>query len=137
MFTRTDVAIPWSECKSCGIGTRSHLLEPALYNEYVTQQVIDQSDEFANNQWEDVEDVVKLELAEEPIVMCHKCWIKQQQGFNKLIAEKYQDWIADPSTHIITIQRILKTYQYYKFETHANEMKTLLVTLKGTHTEEE
>ena len=137
LFTRSDVSIPWSECESCGVGTRSHLLEPALYNEYITQQIIDQSDEYANKQWEEVEDVIKLELAEHPIVMCHKCWNKKRRGFDKLITEKYPNWIADPSTHIITIQRILRTYQYYKFKTHIKEMKILLSIMKGTHTREE
>jgi hypothetical protein len=138
LVTRDDVAIPWADCNSCGVGTRSHLLEPALYQEYITQQIIDQSDEYASKQWEDVEDVVKVELAEKPIVLCHKCWVKKQNGLDQLISRKYEDWLADPLMHVITIQRILKTYQYYKFEIHADKIQTLLSTLKrGIRGEEE
>ena len=137
LFTREDVAIPWSDCVECTIGTRSHLLKPALYNEYVTQQIIDQADEYANKQWEDVEDVVKIELAEGPVVICHKCWSKKQQGFDKLISKEYATCVADPSSNIITIQRLLRTFEYYKFEIHMDKMRTLLDTLKGTHSGEE
>ena len=138
LFTRDNVATPWSECKSCGVGTRSHLLEPALYEEYVTQQIIDQSDEYASKQWEDVEDIVKVALAEKPIVLCHKCWVKKQNAFDQLISQKYEAWLADPLMHVITIQRILKTYQYYKFEIHGDKVQTLLLTLKrGVKGEEE
>ena len=62
-IVRDDVSTPWESAKKCGVGTRSHELEPAEYEIYIEEVIVGNADAYSAKQWEDVEEVEKYELA--------------------------------------------------------------------------
>lgn len=129
-MTRDSVATPWSVCKSCGKGTRSHVLEPAKYEEFIAEEIIGQSDEFASKAWEEVDEVVKYRLATEPIVLCHVCWDEQQIKLERLVEESIDKWLERPIFYANRIHAIIDTCSYYKFEKLDFHCKRLLNSIK-------
>tara|TARA_Y100000004_G_scaffold128754_1_gene145042 strand:+ start:4351 stop:4794 length:444 start_codon:yes stop_codon:yes gene_type:complete len=115
LFERDDVATPYSTCKYCKRPTRSHVLEPAKYEEFTTEVVINASDEFANSHWEEVEEVVKARKAKDPIVLCHKCWLEKKSECESIIDKEFDSWMESPMENISRIHSIAHTCQYYKF----------------------
>lgn len=129
---RDDVAPVWSKCKSCGVGTRSHTLEPAEYEIYRQEVIVGQSDEFAADQWEDVEEVEKYEMVIEPVVMCHRCWTDLQEKFVKRVNKNYQKWLDGVIEHQVAIRKTINTQVYYDFknEEATSKLKNLAKKLK-------
>ncbi len=113
--TRVDVATPYAKCIVCTVGTRSHILEPAEYDEYEQEIIVGESDEFASEQWEDIDTITKYSLAKEARVMCHKCWVKECDAFRIKIDNCFEDWVASPLMNIRKIVSAIKEYQYCKF----------------------
>ena len=52
---RENVAAKYGPCVECGIGTRSHVLEAAEWEEYEEEVVVARSDDFASTAWEEVD----------------------------------------------------------------------------------
>ncbi len=130
-FIRDDVATPYSVCKYCTAPTRSHVLEPALYEDFKSEIVINSSDEYANKHWEEVEEVVKARKTSDPIVVCHKCWLTKRDEMTTIINAEYDSWINDTISHINRIQTIAHSCKYYKFGGELDtQMKTVIDTLK-------
>ncbi len=130
---REDIATPYDECNICGRPTRSHVLEPAIYDEFKAEEVVDKSDDYANNQWEEVEEVTKYRLAKNPVVLCHRCYVIQEEKLTKMIDNNYDRWMGDPVKYIARIHTIAETHKYYKFTGDLeSRVKTLVEAVKGT-----
>jgi len=130
LVTRDDVATPYSTCKTCKRPTRSHVLEPALYEEYIAEVVINSADEYANKQWEETEEVVKVKQNSDPIVVCHNCWVKRESEIKDIIEKEYKKWSKNPLVHIHRIQVVAEVCHYYKFESQMKTMKKLIKEIK-------
>ena len=132
LFERDDVATPYSVCKFCKKPTRSHVLEPAKYEEFKTEIVINSSDEFANNRWEEVEEVVKARKAVDPIVVCHICWLTKKDELYEIIHNEKDEWRKDPVANLSRIHSIAHAYKYYEFKGGEEEeiIKELLKELR-------
>jgi hypothetical protein len=82
-------ATPYGECNICKRPTRSHVLEPAIYDEFTTEEVIGRADDYASKQWEEVEEVVKYRLAKKAIVLCHGCFVEQERKLTAMVDKNY------------------------------------------------
>ena len=116
LTTRTEVATPEAPCKSCTVRTRSHVLERAKYVEFEEEVIVGKSDDFASNSWEEVEEITKFEMAEEAVVMCHKCWLKRQEEFSEFLGKKLLTWGSDPAMYVPAIKKAIQTVNYYEFD---------------------
>ena len=125
-YTRDDVATPYSVCKYCKAPTRSHVLEPALYEDFKAEVVINRSDEYANSHWEEVEDVIKSRKTADPVVVCHKCWLKRKEELAQIIDNEYDSWMDETMSHINRIQSVAHSCKYYDF---GGEMETKMKTV--------
>lgn len=113
---RTEVATPYGKCVVCTTGTRSHVLEPAEYDQYEEEVAVAHSDDYASEAWEEVETITKFSLAIEPKVMCHKCWVKKQTSVVSLIDAHFDNWSASPATSMRHIVKSLKVVNYLSLE---------------------
>jgi len=84
-FQRPEISPKYGPCVDCGRGTRSHVIEPALYEEFEEEVIIGRSDDFATKKWEDVDTITKAMRVEEAVVMCHSCWLENVAEFNDKI----------------------------------------------------
>ena len=92
LFERDDVKTGNQPCNVCGKPTRSHVIKPALYEEYATEVVINRSDEFANKQWEETEEVTKTRKVHEAVTVCHKCWLIRLEEIREILEKDYEKW---------------------------------------------
>ena len=132
LFERDDVATLYGACKICSKGTRSHVLEKAKYEEYIEEVVIDSSDEFANKQWEDTEDVIKMRKAKEAIVVCHTCWFKRRTEIRDVLEKDYQKWDKHHTAYVARIKVVAEICYMYKFKQELKKMQYLIRKLKET-----
>lgn len=116
-FERPEIKSKYGPCIKCGSGTRSHVLEPALYEEYEQEVIVGASDTFSSNQWEDVDTVIKSEIVQDSIVMCHSCWTSALDHYNSELpkmkfegAGRYQ-----------RLANVLRNVRYYNLDTHLND----------------
>lgn len=136
LLTRDDVSTPYSNCTSCKKPTRSHVLEPAKYEQYVEEVVIDSSDEYANKQWEEVDEVTKYRKNSDAIVVCHTCWVNRLKEIQKTIKKNLQKWSEDPMGNAGKIQIIAEICHYYKFKQELKQMQLVINKLKESVTNE-
>jgi hypothetical protein len=132
-ITRPELGTRSGPCIECQKKTRSHELEPAEYEEYRQEVVVKRSDEFSNNKWEDVEEEIRSEIAIEPVVMCHGCWVIRQNRFANKISTNYNGWNEDVISNSALIRKAMSTLQYYDFENKETiqKIKSLVKKLKG------
>jgi hypothetical protein len=114
--TRDDVRPKYGKCVSCGTGTRSHVLEPAEYEIIKQEVLVDESDVYSNDQWEEYEEVERYEMAIEAVVMCHRCWVSKQEVFASFIKDKFEEWKGDVISHSNSIKKAINTQVYYDYE---------------------
>lgn len=81
-FQRPEISPKYGPCVDCGNRTRSHVIEPALYEEFEEEIIVGRSDTFASKQWEDVDTITRALRVEEAVVMCHNCWKQNIERFN-------------------------------------------------------
>ena len=128
---REDVATPYDECNICGRPTRSHVLQPAIYDEFKAEEVINKSGDYANRQWEEVEEVTKYRLAQNPVVLCHRCYVIQEEKLANMIDNNYDKWMESPIKYVARIRTIAETHKYYKFTGDLeSRVKTLVKALR-------
>ena len=113
---RENVAAKYGPCVECGIGTRSHVLEAAEWEEYEEEVVVARSDDFASTAWEEVDTITKFDLVKENKVMCHKCWCIKQDKFAERIKAKYELWMDKTVLHAAEIKKAVNTQIAYDFE---------------------
>ena len=131
---REGVATPYGACNLCKRPTRSHVLEPAIYDEFKTEEVIGRADDYAAKQWEEVEEVVKYRLAKNAIVLCHGCYVEQERKLAAMVDRNYERWMENPTSYVARIRTIAETYKYYKFEGEVGTKgRSLVKALKGSN----
>ena len=47
--------------------------------------MVNRADEYANNQWEETEEVTKTRKVEEAVTVCHKCWLKRLEEIREIL----------------------------------------------------
>jgi hypothetical protein len=115
-FERPEIKSKYGPCIKCGSGTRSHVLEPALYEEYEQEIVVGASDTFSSNQWEDVDTVIRSEIVQDSIVMCHSCWTSALEYYNtELPKMKFEG-----SGRYKRLANVLHNVRYYNLDAHLN-----------------
>jgi len=115
-FVRDDVSTPWGECKNCGVGTRSHELEPAEYEVFLEEVIVGTSDAYSAKQWEDVDEVEKYDMVLDAVVMCHRCWTEVQTSFVKMVRKNFEKWSDDIKANTTAVKRAINTQVYYDFD---------------------
>ncbi len=105
-------ATPYSTCVECTIGTRSHVLEEADWDIIEVEEIIAESDEYANKSWEETEMVEKWIRTSDPVVMCHKCWILQlnrttKHFYKNIFINGWEDSLND---NRVMIRRYLRKW---------------------------
>ncbi len=130
LFERDDVKTSNQPCNVCTKPTRSHVIQPALYEEYVAEVVVNRADEFANNQWEETEEVTKTRKVKEAITVCHKCWLKRHEEIIEIIDSDYAKWESDPSRYTARIQVTAEICKSYGFEEESKRMASLISMMK-------
>ena len=130
LFERDDVKPGNQPCKLCSKPTRSHIIQPALYEEYIAEIVIDKSDEFANNQWEETEEVTRSRKVHEAVTVCHSCWVIRRKEIGEILEKDYEKWEKDPTNYVTRIQVTAEICQSYGFEEESKRMRYLISIMK-------
>ena len=131
-ITRTEVAAKYGPCISCGIGTRSHVLEIAEWEEYEEEVIVARSDDLASKQWEEVDTITKFDRVKDDVVMCHRCWLEKAESYTRVIDSNYQKWVDGGVTSIRPIMKVLQGVRYLKIERElSKETNTKLNTLRS------
>ena len=130
LFERDDVKTGNRPCNVCGKPTRSHVIKSALYEEYATEVVIDRSDEFANNQWEETEEVTKTRKVHEAVTVCHKCWLIRLEEIQEILEKDYEKWESNPTNYVSRIHVVAEICQTYQFEKESKRMASLISMIK-------
>jgi len=132
-IVRHDIAPNYQPCISCAAGTRSHVLEPAEWSEYEQEVVVDQSDDFASEDWEEVETVTKFALVTDNKVMCHKCWVTKLESYAKVIDSNYNKWLSGGASSIRPVMKVLHGVRYLDLEKALpTDINSKLNTLRTT-----
>jgi len=116
-FERPEVATKYGPCINCDRGTRSHVLEPALWESYEEEVIVGRSDDFAAKQWEDVDYITRHDRVEEATVMCHSCWLEVLAHYNKTLPTTS----FDGAGRIMRMTKLIRLIQYYELEDHLDE----------------
>tara|TARA_B100000902_G_scaffold219681_1_gene208682 strand:- start:751 stop:1182 length:432 start_codon:yes stop_codon:yes gene_type:complete len=135
LFERDDVKTGNQPCNVCTKPTRSHVIKPALYEEYIAEVVVDKSDEYANNQWEETEEVTKTRKVDEAVTVCHKCWLARLEEIRQILEKDYGKWESDPSAHVSRIHVVAEICHSYQFEEESKRMASLISMIKETATQ--
>jgi len=112
--TRDDVVTPYGRCRDCECKTRSHLLEAAEYEIFITdgyRAPVNRVQAFS-----DAIDVEEYEMVTEPVVLCHKCWVDKQAKFARLIETNYQLWMDETILHVASVKKAVNTLIAYEFD---------------------
>ena len=130
--TRRELSPKYGPCISCSIGTRSHVLEVAEWEEYEQEVVVARSDDLASKHWEEVDTITKFDLVKENRVMCHKCWIVKSQSYSTVINSNYDKWVAGGITSIRPVMKVLQAVRYLGIEKELSiDVNTKLNTLRS------
>jgi hypothetical protein len=87
-----------------------------LYEEYEQEIVVGASDTFSSNQWEDVDTVIRSEIVQDSIVMCHSCWTSALEYYNtELPKMKFEG-----SGRYKRLANVLHNVRYYNLDAHLN-----------------
>ena len=128
-FERPEVKARYGPCIKCGTGTRSHVLEPALYEEYEQEVIVGASDVYSSNQWEEVDTIIKAERVEEAVVMCHRCWTEALSHYNAGLPKM----TFSGAGRFKRLANILHNVRYYQLESNLNdEAKSSLLSLRSS-----
>ena len=126
-------ATPYSTCIECTIGTRSHVLEEANWGTIEVEEVIAESDEYANNSWEETETVEKWVRTSDPVVMCHKCWMMQldkstKHFYGKIFVNGWEDSVND---NRVMIRRYLRKWARLGFSNSSDVNRQIKIDTKN------
>ncbi len=106
-------------CIECGVGTRSHVLETAEYEEY-EEVWEDELEEYQGRKKKDEEEeeeiVIRYRLHNEQVCMCHKCWIPKRDKAVSFLNKHKDDWVRDAPAQMHRIRKFLKSWNYYGFD---------------------
>ena len=129
---RSNIAPKYGPCISCSIGTRSHVLEVAEWEEYEEEVIVARSDDLASKQWEEVDTITKFDLVKENRVMCHKCWLSKAESYGRVIDSNYDNWVASGIGSIRPVMKVLQGVRYLGLEKELSiDVNTKLNTLRS------
>ena len=130
-------ATPYSTCIECTIATRSHVLEEAEWDIIEVEEIIAESDEYANKSWEETEMIEKWVRTSEPVVMCHKCWMKQldkstRHFYGKIFVDNWEDSVDD---NRVMIRRYLRKWARLGFSNSSDVGQQIKIDTKEVQRE--
>jgi len=106
------------------------VLQKALYENYVTEVVTERSDDFANKQWEETEEVTRMRKVKEAVTVCHKCWLIRLEEIREILEKDYEKWENDPVSFVSRIHVVSEICSNYGFDEEDAKMRTLISKLK-------
>ena len=140
VVTRDNIASPTALCIECNCRTRSHVLELAQYEEY-EELIEDELEEFQGRkkveEEKEPEFIIKYALVEDPVVLCHKCWVKKKASFTRALDTNYTLWVENMPEHLLKVKKFLKDWKYYQMaEGPSGELEVKVKQLKAVFKEE-
>ena len=149
IIERPEVKGGFVPCIECGVGTRSHVLETAEYEEYEELWEDDDLQEYQGRkkveEEEEEEDVViRYRLHNAQVCMCHKCWLPKRKKATSFLVRNKEQWVKNAPSYISRIKSFLKSWNYYGFDDELelayqediNSVRTALKTSAGISEEE-
>jgi len=144
---RPEIKGGFVPCDSCGVGTRSHVLQIAEYEEYeeVWEEELQEYQGRKKKEEEEEEDVViRYRLHNKQVCMCHTCWTPKREKATVFLLNNKDEWIRDAPSYISRIKRFLKSWNYYGFDNelalnhqeYINSVRTALKNSAGISEEE-
>jgi hypothetical protein len=123
---RPEVRGPSGNCKGCGVVTKSHILEPASYEEYeiVEEHEMDEYISEFEEENDDEEIELRYRLLERPTVMCHKCWVRFKADQIRHLNENHEEWTTNVLDNVPAVKVFLKRWKYHDFS-HESDDTTL------------
>ena len=89
-----------------------------------------ESDDYAQKRWVETEEIVKYELSQEPIVMCHRCWNIEQNKAIVFLLNKYEEWVSDVGSSMMMIRNFLDHWAAHNFSKELYD-KEIINKIKG------
>ena len=116
---RPDVKGKHVQCVSCGVNTRSHILEAAEYEEY--EEIWEEDDlqeyqgrkKFEEEKEEEV--IIRYRLHNEKTCMCHSCWLDKKAQAVKFLNKNKETWLKEGTVHLTRIKKFMSSWKYYQF----------------------
>ena len=139
IIERPEVKGGFVPCVECGVGTRSHVLETAEYEEY-EEVWEDELEEYQGRKKveEEAEDVIiRYRLHNAQVCMCQKCWSPKKARATAFLTRNKEEWLANAPSYISRIKRFLKSWNHYGFDdelevTHQEDIKSVRTALKNS-----
>lgn len=124
IIERPDIKGNHVSCISCGVNTRSHILETAEYEEYEEVWEDDEIEEYQGRkkgkeeEEEDEEEniVIRYRLHAEKTCICHKCWLDKKAKATKFLDKNKETWVREGPAQMHRIKKFLKSWSYYGFD---------------------
>ena len=117
---RPDIKGSQVPCVSCGVMTRSHVLEHAEYEEYEEVWEDDDLQEYQGRkkveEEKEEEVVIRYRLHTEKTCICHKCWLEKKAKAIKFLDKNKDTWVREGVAQMHRIKRFLKSWSYYGFD---------------------
>jgi len=132
VVNRPGVKGPYGNCKACGSGTRSHVLEPAKYEEYeiVTSEEFEEYVEEFEDETGEEEVELRYRLLDRPTVMCHSCWVPFREGQSEYLEQNLAGWLEAPIDNTHNIKVFLARWKYHLFDDIDDEAKKNVRSLR-------
>ena len=115
---RPDVKGKHVQCVSCGVNTRSHVLEAAEYEEYEEIWEEDDLQEYQGRkkfEEEEEEVIIRYRLHNEKTCMCHSCWLDKKAKAVKFLNKNKETWLKEGTVHLTRIKKFMSSWKYYQF----------------------
>ena len=139
---RPDIKGKQVPCVSCGVMTRSHVLESAEYEEYEEVWEDDDLQEYQGRKKKTDEDdeedvIIRYRLHNAQVCMCHKCWLVKKEKALRSLDKHKDDWIREGAAQMHRIKRFLKSWNYYGFDNelehkHQEDIESVRAALRNS-----
>ena len=117
---RPDIKGSQVPCVSCGVMTRSHVLEHAEYEEYEEVWEDDDLQEYQGRkkveEEKEEEIIIRYRLHTEKTCICHKCWLEKKAKAIKFLDKNKETWVREGPAQMHRIKKFLKSWSYYGFD---------------------
>ncbi len=117
---RPDIKGSQVPCVSCGVHTRSHVLEHAEYEEYEEVWEDDDLQEYQGRkkveEEKEEEVIIRYRLHTEKTCICHKCWLDKKAKAINFLDKNKDTWVREGVAQMHRIKRFLKSWSYYGFD---------------------
>ena len=108
------------QCISCGVATRSHILETAEYEEYEEVWEDEEIEEYqgrkkGNEEDEEENIVIRYRLHAEKTCICHRCWLDKRVKAVAFLNKSKTTWLKEGTIHLARIKKFMSSWNYYQF----------------------